>query len=241
MEELALIDIWKDEQSVNSASQERRKEKRLGTHRCRRCCPGQRWCIRARRCSGWSPELWCNVTDGRGRRRLQPAAWTQQRPLTCLSWWWRLGKRVQGEGTFPYSTCLHTAVVKWKGPPAEGAWNPSTPAFSQHVWLWVCCLHVGRGVWQVGPDQPLPHTQENWLTSSTHVPPFRHGEEAHSLISDRKEEGWMAAVDFCKWPATAELRGNTVKLSSSPEGAGHNGDNEVIHRALWTTQRQNDL
>lgn len=124
MEELALIDIWKDEQSVNIASQERRKEKRLGTHRCRRCCPGQRWCIRARRCSGWSPELWCNVTDGRGRRRLRPAAWRQQRPLTCLSWWWRLGKRVQGEGTFPYSTCLHTAVVKWKGPPAEGLWKP---------------------------------------------------------------------------------------------------------------------
>lgn len=72
------------------------------------------------------------------------------------------------------------------------------------VWLWMCCLHVGRGVWQVAPDQPLLHTQENWLTSSTHVPPLRHGEEAHSLISDWKEEGWMAKVDFGVWTGTAE-------------------------------------
>lgn len=36
------------------------------------------------------------------------------------------------------------------------------------------------------PDQPLAQTQENWFTSSTHVPPFRHGEEAHSLMSELK-------------------------------------------------------
>lgn len=80
------------------------------------------------------------------------------------------------------------------------------------VWLWMCCLHVGRGVWQVGPDQPLLHTQENWFTSSTHVPPLRHGEEAHSLISDWKKEGWMAKVDFCIWTGTAERRANAVEL-----------------------------
>lgn len=80
------------------------------------------------------------------------------------------------------------------------------------VWLWMCCLHVGRGVWQVGPDQPLLHTQENWSTSSTHVPPLRHGEEAHSLISDWKEEDWMAKVDFCIWTGTAERSANAVEL-----------------------------
>lgn len=91
-----------------------------------------------------------------------------------------------------------------------GKFYSNTKAYT--VWLWMCCLHVGRGVWQVGPDQPLLHTQENWFTSSTHVPPLRHGEEAHSLISDWKEQGWMAKADFCIWTGTAARRANAVGL-----------------------------
>lgn len=56
--------------------------------------------------------------------------------------------------------------------------------------VWVCnvlYLHVGTGLWQVTPAQPLAQTQENWFTSLTHVPPFRQGEDAHSLMSEGKK------------------------------------------------------
>lgn len=38
------------------------------------------------------------------------------------------------------------------------------------------------------PDQPLAQMQENWFTSSTHVPPFRHGADAHSLMSEEEAQ-----------------------------------------------------
>lgn len=37
------------------------------------------------------------------------------------------------------------------------------------------------------PVQPLAQTHENWFTSSTHVPPFRHGKDPHSLMSEGKD------------------------------------------------------
>ena len=33
------------------------------------------------------------------------------------------------------------------------------------------------------PSHPARHWQVNWLIPSTHVPPFKQGEELHSLIS----------------------------------------------------------
>lgn len=53
--------------------------------------------------------------------------------------------------------------------------------------------NVGKGLWQVAPAQPLAQTQENWFTSSTHVPPFMHGEDAHSLMS-RQVDCWPLQV-----------------------------------------------
>lgn len=45
-------------------------------------------------------------------------------------------------------------------------------------------LHVGVGDWQVDPAHPLAQSHVNPFTSSVHVPPLAHGEEAHSSISE---------------------------------------------------------
>lgn len=126
----------------------------------------------------------------------------------------------------PAGVCLFNSTSCFRG---QFDWNIKASA----VWLWMCCLHVGRGVWQVGPDQPLPHTQENWFTSSTHVPPLRHGDEAHSLVSGWKEEGRMAKVDFCIWAGTAEQ----MQLSCNLNSSGAQWDTELIHWAsVWDAE-----
>lgn len=58
------------------------------------------------------------------------------------------------------------------------------------------------------PDQPLAQTQENWFTSSTHVPPFRHGEEAHSLMSELKDTEKGRAKKQCRCIST--IFGNQI-------------------------------
>lgn len=83
--------------------------------------------------------------------------------------------------------------LKWKGTVTFSAIQSvlSFTFYNRHhvcvVWLRCVYPHVGTGLWQVAPDQPLTQMQENWFTSSKHVPPFKHGEDAHSLMSEDKD------------------------------------------------------
>lgn len=92
-----------------------------------------------------------------------------------------------------FSKCYTCMDLLWRAGRAHLPALPCAEAVQQQivsnaklcvVWCCVVYLHVGRELWQVAPDQPLAQTQENWFTSSTHVPPFRHGEDTHSLMSE---------------------------------------------------------
>lgn len=232
MEELALIDIWKDEQSVYVWAKREGKRKVGDTpvqtlvSRPEMVYPGSQvqwvvpWVMVQRDGRTWEPAVAAGSVD---------AAAASDMFVIVMKTGEKKGAgrgHVSIQYMFPYSC----------GPPAEGLRTPALVSVFDCEFA-AYMLAGGSGRWA---QTSLCHTRRRtgWLHPRTSLRSGTGRKHTRWCLIEKRKAEWLRSTSVCDLQLQS-WKERQLSCHLRRRGA-HNGD-EVIHRALWATRRQNDL